>query len=158
MLQNLCEFSADYPSLLRTLKDPTQLRLYEKVVQFPFSTPTTEEKTEEELARITERRREQGRKLQELAAKAREEKVRAAYILLSLSKFSSALQLQQKESDLQYLTTLRGRREEESKKEWAVSFYSTTSSSQPSAQCCGRLHSARRVSTTTPLSIAQSRS
>ncbi|KIP05326.1 hypothetical protein PHLGIDRAFT_74446 [Phlebiopsis gigantea 11061_1 CR5-6] len=102
VLQNHCEFSADYPSLLRTLKDPAQLRLYEKVIQFPFSAPTTEEKTEEELARITERRREQGRKLQELAAKAREEK------------------LQQKESDLQYLTALRERREEESKKEWTI--------------------------------------
>ena len=34
-----------------------------------------EEKTEEELARIAERRREQGRKLQEIAAKSRLEKV-----------------------------------------------------------------------------------
>lgn len=52
------------------------MRAHEKIVQFPFSAPTAEEKTEEELARIAERRREQGRKLQELAAKAREEKVR----------------------------------------------------------------------------------
>ena len=52
-----------------------QLRAHEKVIQFPFSAPVAEEKTEEELARIAERRREQGRKLQELAAKAREEKV-----------------------------------------------------------------------------------
>lgn len=51
------------------------MRAHEKVLQFPFSAPTTEEKTEEELAKIAERRREQGRKLQELAAKAREEKV-----------------------------------------------------------------------------------
>ena len=34
--------------MLRSLRDPTQLRLHEKVVQFPFSAPTTEEKTEEE--------------------------------------------------------------------------------------------------------------
>lgn len=60
---------------MRKLKDPNEIRAHEKVIQFPFATPTTEEKTEEELARIQERRREQGRKLQELAAKAREEKV-----------------------------------------------------------------------------------
>ena len=86
MLQNLCEFSADYPSLLRTLKDPAQIRVYEKVIQFPFAAPTTEEKTEEELARIAERRREQGRKLQELAAKAREEKVCSARTLSMFAK------------------------------------------------------------------------
>jgi actin-related protein 5 len=44
-------------------------------VQFPFSVPVAEEKTEEDIARLAERRREQGRKLQEMAAKAREEKV-----------------------------------------------------------------------------------
>jgi hypothetical protein len=34
----------------------------------------TEEKTEEELLKIAEKRKEQGRKLQEMAAKTREEK------------------------------------------------------------------------------------
>ncbi|GJE94232.1 actin-like protein Arp5 [Phanerochaete sordida] len=100
LFQNLCEFAVDYTGLLRTMKDPMQMRLHEKVIQFPFAAPTTEEKTEEELQKIAERRREQGRKLQELAAKAREEK------------------FQQKEADLQYLTNLREKREEESKKEW----------------------------------------
>lgn len=75
MLQNFCEFSIDYPGLLRRLKDPLSMRASERILQFPFTLPTIEEKTEEELARIAERKREQGRKLQEIAAKARQEKV-----------------------------------------------------------------------------------
>lgn len=57
------------------MKDPLSLKAHQIVIQFPFSAPAAEEKTEEELARITERRREQGRKLQEIAAKARMDKV-----------------------------------------------------------------------------------
>ena len=75
VLQNFCEFSPDYPALLRTLKDPLNLRTSERVVQFPFALPVVEEKTEEELAKIAEKRREQGKKLQEMAAEKRKEKV-----------------------------------------------------------------------------------
>ena len=75
MLQNFCEFAPDYQSLLRGLKDPLKLRASERIIQFPFVVPVTEEKTEEELARIAERKKEQGRKLQEMAAKSRMEKV-----------------------------------------------------------------------------------
>ncbi|KAF8624818.1 hypothetical protein AX15_005705 [Amanita polypyramis BW_CC] len=89
MLHNFCDFATDYQALLRTLKDPLQLRASEKIIQFPFSVPVTEEKTEEELARIAEKRKEQGRKLQEMAAKSRMEKT------------------QQKEKDLHYLLNLR---------------------------------------------------
>ncbi|EMD41405.1 hypothetical protein CERSUDRAFT_109993 [Gelatoporia subvermispora B] len=101
MMQNFCEFALDYPALLRKLTDPLQLRASERIIQFPFSIPIAEEKTEEELTRIAERKREQGRKLQEIAAKARMEK------------------LVQKENDLQHMLTLKERREEESKKDWA---------------------------------------
>ncbi|KAI0716103.1 actin-like ATPase domain-containing protein [Cerioporus squamosus] len=101
MLQNFCEFSPDYTALLRKLKDPLNLRASERIIQFPYTLPVTEEKTEEELARIAERKKEQGRKLQELAAKSRMEK------------------LVQKENDLAHMLTLRERREEESKREWA---------------------------------------
>lgn len=75
MLQNLCEYATDYQALLRALKDPLKLREIECIVQFPFALPPSEEKTEEELIKIAERRKEQGRKLQELAAKTRMEKV-----------------------------------------------------------------------------------
>ncbi|KAI0932855.1 hypothetical protein AcW1_000146 [Taiwanofungus camphoratus] len=101
MLQNFCEIAVDYPALLRTLKDPLNLRASARIIQFPFTLPVTEEKTEEELARIAERKKEQGRKLQEIAAKSRMEK------------------LLQKENDLQYMLSLRDRRDEESKKDWA---------------------------------------
>ncbi|KAL4242856.1 actin family protein [Abortiporus biennis] len=103
MLQTFCEFATDYPALLRSLKDPLNLRAADRIIQFPFTVAVAEEKTEEELARIAERKKEQGRKLQEIAAKARQDK------------------LAQKESDLQRLTNLRERKDEETKKEWMSS-------------------------------------
>lgn len=75
MLQNFCEFSNDYPTLLRSLSDPVTLARLGRIVQFPFSQPVVDEKTEEEQARLVERRKEQGKRLQEMAAKARVEKV-----------------------------------------------------------------------------------
>ena len=75
MFHNLCEFATDYMALVRKLKDPNAMRAAEKVVQFPFVAPVENEKTEEELARAAEKRREQGKKLQEMAAAKRMEKV-----------------------------------------------------------------------------------
>lgn len=79
MLQTFCEFSNDYPSLLRSLSDPVALSRSGKIIQFPFAQPAVDEKTEEEQARLTERRKEQGKRLQEMAAKARVEKVSASF-------------------------------------------------------------------------------
>ena len=76
MLRNFCGFATDYNGLLRELKDPLKLRASDRIIQYPFSLPVVEEKTEEELAEIAERKREQGRRLQMIAAKARLEKVR----------------------------------------------------------------------------------
>ena len=67
--------SPDYTALLRRLRDPLQLRAIERIIQFPFVLPAADERTEEEIARAAEKRREQGKKLQEMAAKARLEKV-----------------------------------------------------------------------------------
>jgi hypothetical protein len=78
MFQNFCEFSSDYPALLRSLGDPVTLSRLGKIIQFPFSQPVIDEKTEEEQARLVERRREQGKRLQEMAARARTEKVSAS--------------------------------------------------------------------------------
>lgn len=100
MLHTFCEMSPDYTALLRRLRDPLQLRAVERIVQFPFVLPAVDERTEEEIARAAEKRREQGKKLQEMAAKSRIDK------------------LVQKESDLQYLTNLKERRAEETKREW----------------------------------------
>ncbi|KAG9310323.1 hypothetical protein JVU11DRAFT_9447 [Chiua virens] len=94
MLHNFCEFATDYSVTLRSLKIPSNLRASERIIQFPFTLPVVEEKTEEELARIAEKRKEQGKKLQEIAAKNRMEK------------------LTQKETDLQYLLNLKEGRSE----------------------------------------------
>ncbi|KAI0820631.1 actin-like protein Arp5p [Trametes gibbosa] len=101
MLQNFCEFATDYTALLRRLKDPLGMRAADRIIQFPYTLPIVEEKTEEELTRIAERKKEQGRKLQELAAKSRVEK------------------LLQKENDLTHLLGVRDRRDEETRREWA---------------------------------------
>ena len=84
MLQSFCEVAPDYLSLLHRLRDPASIRAVERIVQFPYVVPTAEEKTEEELAHIAERRREQGKKLQELAAKARLEKACIPYASILL--------------------------------------------------------------------------
>lgn len=81
MLQTFCEFSSDYLSLLRSLSDPVALSRSGKIIQFPFSQPAIDEKTEEEQARLAEKRKEQGKRLQEMAAKARMEKVRTSYLI-----------------------------------------------------------------------------
>jgi actin-related protein 5 len=81
--------SPDYTALLRRLRDPKQLRAVERVIQFPFVLPPADERTEEEIARAAEKRREQGKKLQELAAKARLEKVLSPNMLLFYSCFRS---------------------------------------------------------------------
>jgi len=84
MLHNFCGVATDFPAHLRQLKDPLKLRDSEVVVQFPFIPAVTEEKTEEEISRIAEKRKEQGRKLQEIAAKTREEKACVSYNLLTI--------------------------------------------------------------------------
>lgn len=99
MLHNFCSFATDYPAVLRSLKIPENMRTAERIIQFPFTIPVVEEKTEEELARISEKRKEQGKKLQELAAKSRMEK------------------LAKKENDLQYLTNLKESKRP-NKREW----------------------------------------
>ncbi|KAF7340217.1 hypothetical protein MVEN_01940300 [Mycena venus] len=100
MLHNFCEFAPDYIGLLRSLSSPQALREADRIVQFPYALQVQEEKTPEELERIAERRREQGRKLQEMAAKVRTEK------------------LLQKETDLQYLVNLREGKADDTKREW----------------------------------------
>ncbi|EIW86258.1 chromatin remodeling complex subunit [Coniophora puteana RWD-64-598 SS2] len=77
MMQNFCEFAPDYLEQIRRLRQPDALRAGARIIQFPFALPVVEEKTEEELARVAERRREQGKKLQEIAAKNRQEKLEA---------------------------------------------------------------------------------
>jgi len=74
--------SLDYPALLWWLRDPLQLRAVERIIQFPFVLPAVDKCTEEEITWAAEKRWEQGKKLQEMAAKARLEKVRSLDIFL----------------------------------------------------------------------------
>ncbi|KAI3615652.1 chromatin remodeling complex subunit [Moniliophthora roreri] len=100
MFRNFCEVAEDYTALIRSFRDPAVLRASEKIIQFPFALPVADEKTEEELAKQAEKRKEQGRKLQEMAAKTRMEK------------------LVQKETDLQYLLSLKESKGDLPKREW----------------------------------------
>ncbi|KAG5220239.1 Nuclear actin-protein involved in chromatin remodeling [Salix suchowensis] len=79
-----------------------------QIIQFPFIQPVIEEKTEEELVRIAEKRKELGRKLQEMAATKRMEK---------------------------YLTNLKDSRTEMNKREWVVRIlYISRASTKPQRQ------------------------
>jgi len=79
--------SPDYTSLLRSLRDPLQLRAAERIIQFPFVLPAVDERTEEEIARAAEKRREQGKKLQEMAAKSRLDKVLSPNMLYCIAVY-----------------------------------------------------------------------
>lgn len=69
--------SRDYAADIARLRDPRVVVEFDKVIQASYQVVSTAEaKTEEELAEQTERRREQMRRMQELAAKQRVEKVR----------------------------------------------------------------------------------
>lgn len=105
------------------LRDPSALQAAARIVQFPFAAPVAEEKTEEELARIAERRKEQGKKLQEIAAKNRTEKVlwfTSLFVAYKSPSPDAQVQLLQKESDLHYLLNLKENRSN-NKREWQVS-------------------------------------
>ena len=71
-------FAKDYTSEIRALADPRVLAAADRIIQFPFTPLVVEEKTEEELARVAEKKKEAGRRLQEQGARQRLEKVRFA--------------------------------------------------------------------------------
>ncbi|KAG8869755.1 Nuclear actin-protein involved in chromatin remodeling [Serendipita sp. 405] len=73
MLRTFCEFSPNYLETLRELGTPEGMRRHNRIIQFPFVAP--EEKTQEELARQAERKKEAGRRLQEMAIAKRKEKM-----------------------------------------------------------------------------------
>ncbi|KAJ5583180.1 hypothetical protein N7535_001800 [Penicillium sp. DV-2018c] len=70
-----CYVSQDYDRELNGFLDWTGLEDRDRVIQYPFTEHIVQEKTEEELARIAERKKESGRRLQEQAAKMRLEKL-----------------------------------------------------------------------------------
>ncbi|KAL4890572.1 actin-like ATPase domain-containing protein [Aspergillus ambiguus] len=70
-----CYVSTDYDRELSGYLDWTGLEDRDRVVQYPYTEHIVPEKSEEELARIAERKKESGRRLQEQAAKMRLEKL-----------------------------------------------------------------------------------
>ncbi|KAJ5640202.1 uncharacterized protein N7484_008064 [Penicillium longicatenatum] len=75
LVRKHCYVSQDYDRELSGYLDWTGLEDRDRVIQYPFTEHIVVEKTEEELARIAERKKESGRRLQEQAAKMRLEKL-----------------------------------------------------------------------------------
>lgn len=75
LIRDHCYVSTDYDRELGGYLEWTGLEDRDHVVQYPFTEHIVPPKSEEELARIAERKKEGGRRLQEQAAKARLEKL-----------------------------------------------------------------------------------
>ncbi|KAM0254987.1 hypothetical protein ACHAQJ_006215 [Trichoderma viride] len=99
MVQDHFYVSKDYDSEIRNYLDWTGLEDRDIVIQYPFTEEVIVQKSQEELDRVAERKKESGRRLQEQAAKMRLEK------------------LIKKEQDLEYYKTLQGKIVDETKKE-----------------------------------------
>lgn len=99
MAREHCYISRDYDAELSKYLDFGGLEDRDRVIQYPFTEVVVEQKTEEELARAAEKRKESGRRLQEQAAKMRLEK------------------LMRKEQELDYYRDLQARLATETKKE-----------------------------------------
>ena len=98
-LKEHCYLSKDFAAEMRSFLDWTGLEARDHLIQYPFTEHVVTEKTEEELARAAERKRENGRRLQEQAAKMRLDK------------------LLKKEQNLEYLKSIFTSLEGQTKKE-----------------------------------------
>lgn len=99
MLRDYGYVSQDYDNELASYLEWKGLEDRDIVVQYPYTEVVVEQKTEEELARIAERKKESGRRLQQQAAKMRLEK------------------LMKKEQDLEYYKNLQKNITDVTKKE-----------------------------------------
>ncbi|KAK4146857.1 actin-like protein arp5 [Dichotomopilus funicola] len=99
MVRDFCYVSADYNEEVAKFLDWTGLEDRERIVQYPYTEEVVVQKTEEELARIAERKKESGRRLQEQAAKMRLER------------------LMKKEEELEYYKDVQRRITDQTKKE-----------------------------------------
>lgn len=98
MLRDYCYVSNDFDNELKGYLDWTGLEDRDIVIQYPFTEEVIVQKSEEELARIAERKKESGRRLQEQAARLRLER------------------LVKKENDLEYYKRLHTKLENETTK------------------------------------------
>ncbi|KAG9244272.1 actin family [Calycina marina] len=75
LIRDHCYLSQDYDQELSKYLDWTGLEDRDHVIQYPYTEVIEVQKSEEELARAAEKRKESGRRLQEQAAKMRLEKL-----------------------------------------------------------------------------------
>ena len=75
MLRDHCYFSLDYNHDIREMADPEALVRMDRVIQFPYTAIEHVETAEEAIAKMQEKKREQGRRLQAQAAAVRLQKV-----------------------------------------------------------------------------------
>lgn len=75
LIHKHCYVSQNYDEELSHYLDWSGLEDRDHVIQYPYTEHVVQEKTAEELARIAERKKESGRRLQEQAAKMRLEKL-----------------------------------------------------------------------------------
>jgi actin-related protein 5 len=99
MVRDHCYISEAYDDELRSYLDWTGLEDRDVVMQYPFTEEIIVQKSEEELARVAERKKESGRRLQEQAQKMRLER------------------LVRKEQELEYFKQLQGKIANSNKKE-----------------------------------------
>ncbi len=99
MVRDFCYVSKDYDQELAHYMDWSGLEERERIVQYPYTEEVIIQKTEEELARIAERKKESGRRLQEQAAKMRLER------------------LMKKEQELEYYRKVQQKLVDQNKKE-----------------------------------------
>ncbi|TAQ85212.1 Adenosinetriphosphatase [Chlorociboria aeruginascens] len=99
LIQDHCYLSKDYDQELSKYLDWTGLEDRDHVIQYPYTEEIVVQKSEEELARQAEKRKESGRRLQEQAAKMRLER------------------LIRKEQELDYFRDLQQKLANETKKE-----------------------------------------
>ncbi len=74
-LREFCYLSKDYDEELSSYLDWKGLEDRERIIQYPFTEEVVVQKTEEELAKIAERKKESGRRLQAQAEKMRLERL-----------------------------------------------------------------------------------
>ena len=99
MVREHCYVSQKFDAEMRNYLDWSGLEERDDLIQYPFTEHVAVEKSEEELARIAERKKESGRRLQEQAAKMRLDK------------------LVRKEQELEYFKDLKERLASQTKKE-----------------------------------------
>ncbi len=99
MVRDFCYVSQDYSKELAGYLEWTGPEDRERIIQYPYTEEVIVQKTEEELARIAERKKESGRRLQEQAAKMRLER------------------LMKKEQELEYYKDVQRRLVDQNKKE-----------------------------------------